>query len=91
MKYRKKPVVIDAIQYIETKDNPLNGFLKLCNDYHGIVQMEFPFNFSTDGFTIKTLEGKIHVSHGDYVIRGVENEFYPCRSDIFNKTYESVE
>lgn len=63
MKYRKKPVIIEAIQF-EDKDNP---YLK-----------------------IETLEGIMKASVGDYIIKGVNGEFYPCKPDIFEKTYERV-
>jgi hypothetical protein len=60
MKYRKRPVVVEAYQ----TDKPLD---------------------------IETLEGTMHASPGDYIITGVNGEKYPCKSDIFKKTYEPVE
>ncbi|MBF4602812.1 hypothetical protein [Curtobacterium sp. VKM Ac-2884] len=44
-----------------------------------------------EGIYIRTLEGEMHVSPGDWVIRGVQGEFYPCKPDIFEATYEKVE
>jgi hypothetical protein len=46
---------------------------------------------TADELTIKTLEGELHVSIGDWIIRGVNGELYPCKPDIFEKTYEPVE
>lgn len=80
-KYRKKPVVIEAVQW--TGDN-----LKELKQMEG-------FNESYDLYCgelkIKTLEGIMTASVGDYIIRGVNGEFYPCKPDVFEKTYEIVE
>ena len=70
-KYRKKPVVIEAIQF--TGDN--------CEEIK-----EFGAYI-----VIKTLEGKMIALPGDWIIKGVKGEFYPCKPDIFEKTYELVE
>jgi hypothetical protein len=53
-------------------------------DYESIVRRE-------GGLKIKTLEGEMLASFGDYVIKGVSNEYYPCKPDIFEKTYEPAE
>lgn len=93
-KYRKKPVVIEAFKYdgdlIDSGDNYYvpewaenahkNGILYF-GDFNGIPSELF----------VKTLEGDHHVSVNDYIIQGVNNELYPCKSDIFEKTYEIVE
>lgn len=81
MKFRKKPVVIDAIKY--TGKNGSN-----------ILHWMFPDieqDAEANKLTIRTLEGEMNVSIGDWVIRGVEGEFYPCKPNIFKKTYEKVE
>ena len=79
MKYRKLPVEIEAVQYDGFHTGQLNEF---CGDC---------FVEPVDGLPyIKTPEGNMTVSKGDYVIRGVNGEFYPCKPDIFGKTYESV-
>lgn len=82
MKYRKKPVVIEAIQY----DGTGNGFEIILN----FVGDELWCNDDGD-VMIATLEGDHRVSAGDYVIRGVNGEFYPCKPDIFEKTYDIEE
>lgn len=77
-KYRKKPVVIEAVQW--TGEN----ILEICN-FTGRCGGEL----LKDGeLYIKTLEGTHHAKVGDYIIKGVAGEFYPCKPDIFNKTYE---
>jgi len=80
MKYRKKPVEVEAIQYDGFHTGKLNNF---CGDK--IVE-------PVDGSPfIRTLEGDMIISKGDYVIKGVNGEFYPCKPEIFEKTYEKVE
>jgi len=84
MKYRKKPVVIDAWQFTEeTKDRVFNEIS--CNKYA---------DFNKDGepvLVIQTLEGDMVADLGDYIIKGVKGEFYPCKPDIFEQTYEPAE
>lgn len=79
MKYIKKPVVIDAIQF--------NGqnFAE-CEKFIGKENYDNSLNYPN----IKTLEGIMRVNVLDYVIKGVKGEFYPCKPDIFEITYESV-
>lgn len=87
MKYRKKPVNIEAILFnrhsvIECV-NFTNGILKNINvprSLEGVMTGE-----------IKTLEGVMTVSENDYIIKGVQREFYPCKPDIFKMTYEKVD
>ena len=78
-KYRKKPVVIEAVQFT---GNNVDEILEFAKDSFN--------NPSTSEIVIPTLEGNMMVSIGDYVIKGVNGEFYPCKSDIFDKTYEEV-
>lgn len=78
-KYRKKPVVIEAVQYDGFHTGYLNEF---CGDKIKEPVGELPF--------ICTLEGNMKISKGDFVIKGVNGEFYPCKPDIFEKTYEKV-
>lgn len=91
MKYRKKPVAVEAFKLGEEypdwfasevsagrimthREPPLQGD---PFDHHGTMTAD-----------IETLEGKMHASSGDYIIRGVNGEIYPCKPDIFEKTYE---
>jgi len=92
--FRKKPVVIQAIQL--SKDN-VSEVLKWLgvNPYHFIVPTETEANpnkveVTEEGVLIPTLEGKMLASWTDYIIKGVNGEFYPCKPDIFRKTYDEV-
>ena len=80
MKFRKKPVIIEAYQFC----NPAREFQE------GDMFMEFPIHGDEKGYylTIPTLEGDHRASEGDWVITGVQGEQYPCKPDIFEQTYE---
>lgn len=90
-KYRKKPVVIEALQW--TGDNVKEMRAFLGGAVADIVTVFSPVSSadSLPDFLIKTLEGDMLASRGDYIIKGVNGEFYPCKPDIFVKTYEKVE
>ncbi len=92
--YRKRPVVIEAFQY--------DGDLKDSNGYYvpqwavDAVETQIMYYGSIDDgppceLFIGTLEGVHHASVGDYIIKGVAGEIYPCKPDIFHKTYEPVD
>lgn len=94
MRFRKKPVVIEAFQMTEARrwDNSewpewLN---KAWNDEPGDVGAVYCRNGGAQ-LWIGTLEGEHVVSWGDWIIRGVKGELYPCRPDIFEMTYEKIE
>lgn len=77
-KYKKKPVVIEAIRFIGSNYEEIREFIgenTLCSDL---------------SIVISTLEGDMVAQKGDYIIKGVQGEFYPCKPDIFNATYEVV-
>ena len=78
MKFRKKPVVIEAIQWAGDNFGELTDFMHDC--------------YSVDGkkIIISTYEGNMTANVGDWIIRGIKGEFYPCKPDIFEATYESV-
>ncbi len=85
MKYRKKPVVIEAQQVdftLACPDGKYDGY------YSNIGVYADPL--SKTGFSIDTLEGKYEVSNHDWIITGVKGEGYPCKPDIFEMTYEKV-
>lgn len=86
MKFRKKPVVIEAIQFFadkpETHLNVSYGWPKEEDDFS-------PHELDNK-FWIATLEGRHIVSDGDWIITGVKGEHYPCKPDIFEMTYEPV-
>ena len=93
-KYRKKPVVIDALQLTRANAVKVYEWVHDCtaiktdmdlhrwDDYLSIIERK--------GMRIPTLEGEMTASMGDYIIKGVQGEFYPCKSDIFEATYEVV-
>ena len=81
MKFRKKPVIIDAMHYGPYTAPTVEMAQFLSDNPGGFVCV-------TEGILIKTLEGDMLASPGDWVIRGVKGEFYPCKPDIFAATYE---
>jgi hypothetical protein len=91
MQYRKKPVIIEAIQW---KDNT-SEILLFCGDSakYGVEDTAWQVGKGVphETLTIHTLEGDMKASRNDYIIKGVDGEFYPCKPDIFDKTYEAVE
>lgn len=90
MKYRKKPVVIDAMQFETNNEVGSPNMDKIVNWMNQGKSNMIAWHNGTNIF-IQTLEGTMQASVGDYVIKGVNNEFYPCKEDVFNKTYELVE
>jgi hypothetical protein len=97
MKYRKKPIVVDAEVY---KPGMEDGYISRCTWYEEPREWnECKSCFSLkecqrDYFVeipyIETLEGKMLITRGDYIITGVKGERYPCKPDIFHMTYELV-
>jgi hypothetical protein len=97
MRYRKKPVEIDAVQLC------WKNWSEVCDFLGDIISEKNPgrnveYYSDTCGevagpyieITIPTLEGDMIAKHGDYIIKGVNGEFYPCKPDVFLKTYEVV-
>lgn len=97
MKFKKKPIVIEAVQLT------WKTWCEICDFLNGILSAENPARnvetFSdTCGeqgphyieLTIPTLEGDVIARHGDWIIKGIAGEFYPCKPDIFAKSYEPV-
>ena len=86
-KFRKKPVVIEAVQFT-------------CANHRQVLQFVYPDLSETAlqgaetmnlPIVISTLEGKMKAEPGDWIIKGVKGEFYPCKPDIFEQTYEPAE
>lgn len=82
-KFRKRPVVIEAMQFTEEHRQQCFEFIT-CDHYADWDANGIPV------IRIETLEGTMTASFGDWIIRGVKGEFYPCRADIFEATYEPV-
>jgi hypothetical protein len=79
-KYRKKPVVIEAVEYNPFKQEEVIDFIV---DGGGTY-------LNANGFFVVTLEGQMRCSPGDFIIKGIQGEFYACKPDIFAATYEEV-
>jgi hypothetical protein len=91
MKATKKPVTIECVKWDGTNRKEIEDFCKDCKfelDTHaydaGVAAPRWDL-------TIHTLEGDMAALEGDYIIKGVNGEFYPCKPDIFEKTYDIVE
>jgi len=92
MRFRKKPIIIEAFQY--------HGYFIDRNGIWYVPEwakealesgvLYFNYTCSPAGLFVKTLEGDMRVSVWDYIIQGVNGELYPCKPDIFEKTYEVV-
>lgn len=90
MKFRKKPVVIDAWQWRGQSGDRWPDWMQ--NYQHkGTAIRHVGSADSFTGLVIPTLEGWIQASFGDWIIRGIKGEVYPCKPDIFEATYEAVE
>lgn len=86
MKYRKKPVIIEAIQFEDNSDRIIE-----IHEFMGGDTIRVNYEDKDNPYLkIETLEGTMKASVGDYIIKGVNGEFYPCKPDIFEKTYERV-
>lgn len=91
-KFRKKPVVIEAIRLIDNSDSIVEAVEFVFNI--GMESSEIGLMATVEkvkrenGFIIPTLDGDTKVSFGDWIIKGVNGEFYHCKPDIFEKTYE---
>jgi hypothetical protein len=85
VQYRKKPVVIEAFRI--GCDNYPEWFNSEVFSGHSIIHDVY----EGAGCIIETLEGQMKANHGDYIIKGINGEFYPCKPDIFEKTYEAAD
>ena len=94
MKFRKKPVVIEAVQFFFT-DESVSQLEEFCGESLGNIRKEH--DMSPAEAEIRTLEDGVHLTvkhiatEGDWIIKGVQGEFYACKPDIFEQTYERVE
>jgi hypothetical protein len=86
VKYRKKPVVIEAMQFTQENKDRVYSWASSIQ-----MNIEPVFRDGKPALLIPTLEGEMIASLGNYIIKGVQGEFYPCKPDIFAKTYEAVE
>jgi len=85
-RYRKKPVVIEAVQLPAAGSYDMEEFQNWCADV-GFTQFE---SDRDEGLLVQTKEGVMRADPGDWIIKGVKGEFYPCKPDIFELTYDRV-
>jgi len=83
MRFRKKPVVVEAWQW--------DGYSAAPNRPHWLQGPNVTADHNEETLLISTLEGRMTASRGDWIIRGVKGELYPCKPDVFEATYEPVE
>ena len=87
MKYRKLPIEVEAYRLpSEGKWDGVEEFLDWA-DENGLTNF---YSDRDEGLCIETLEGSMRADPGDWIIKGINGEFYPCKPDIFKKTYEAV-
>ena len=87
MKVRKKPVVVEAVRWTGENFEEIEEFMEAVIDCLEYIWAEAERNV----ITISTLEGKMEAHIGDWIIKGVKGEFYPCKPDIFEQIYEIVQ
>lgn len=83
MKYKKKPIIIEAVKWDGNRVSEVTDWISEALDKMVIIRYG-------NEVRVKTLEGVMKVSPGDYIIKGVNGELYPCKPEIFEKTYETV-
>jgi hypothetical protein len=83
-KYTKKPLVVEAVIWDGSNRSEIFQFCSLS-------YFNYEFGSSDPKLMIQTLEGPMSASVGDYIIKGIKNEFYTCKSDVFKLTYDSIE
>ena len=91
MRYRKKPVEVEAIQWDGINLSDIKDFVGeslICKIYDCAWEVNAAPVIAE--LQIRTLEGNMSVSKGDYIIKGIQGEFYPCKPDIFEQTYEPI-
>lgn len=98
MRYRKKPVIIKAMQLDKTNIKDVYEFINGPVELDSYISKEKWLDYEniviSGGLRLKTLEShnETQVADiGDFIVKGVAGEFYPCKPDIFHKTYEAVE
>lgn len=88
MEFRKKPVVIEAWEFTRKALKDIDSWVR---KYHDDIKLVSQYGGDVLYIEIRTLEGTMRAELGDYIIKGVQGEFYPCKPDIFEATYERVD
>ena len=97
MKYRKKPVVIEAMQMANERSDWTDDEADEMDARHAEIAQWIEAgggaveDWGVNFLAIETLEGVMHADLGDWIIRGIKGEFYPCKPDIFEATYDAVD
>lgn len=91
-KYKKKPIVVEAIRWTGSNLEEIRNFVgsDLIEEYMELCDIKRTLKKMLVDIAIDTLEGTMKVDYGDYIIKDVNNELYPCKPDIFEQTYEEV-
>ena len=91
-KYRKKPVVVEAVRWTGSNLEEIRNFVgsDLIEECVELFDIKRTLKEMLVDIAIDTLEGIMRVDYGDYIIKGIQGEFYPCKPDIFEQTYEEV-
>ncbi len=91
-KYRKKPVVVEAVRWTGSNLEEIRNFVgsDLIENYIEHFDIKRTLKEMLVDIAIDTLEGTMRADYGDYIIKGVQGELYPCKPDIFLATYEEV-
>ena len=87
MKYRKKPVVVEAWEFTRDSIKVADSWVRR---YRNDIILFSQYGGEVLYIEIKTLEGTMTADIGDYIIKGIKGEFYPCKPDIFEATYEAI-
>lgn len=85
MKYRKKPIVVEAVRWTGANRKEIEAFCGVGVMFGTIYEPD-----PVSAACIPTLEGKMYTRPGDYIIKGANGEYYPCNPEVFAKTYEAV-
>jgi hypothetical protein len=88
-KFRKKPVVVEAVQFTGDNHDEVRSFAR--GVYKKTVYHALDIGGWDNIFIIETLEGRHMAEPGDWIVKGAKGEFYPCKPDIFEQTYEPVD
>ena len=86
MKYKTKPVEIEAIQYLREEN-----IMAVQDWFENQNGRKFVYDSSDKEYYVETLECRMKVSKGDFIIKGIKGEFYPCKPDIFEMKYEKID
>lgn len=88
MKYRKKQIIIEAVQWTGKNFDEVSNFMQFFHGHKKAYEDAQEGSEQSGKYYIMTPEGVMTASKGDWIIRGINGEFYPCKPDIFEKSYD---